>query len=284
MDVIRTPAVSIIIPVYNRANTVLESVNSVLRQTWTDFELLIVDDGSTDTTREVVSRINDPRVQLLQTPKNMGPSGARNVGIKAARAPWTAFQDSDDEWLPTKLALQMARLQEPQTNWIGAYCGMMILSEPDTADARTTASYLPSPEVSVVEGDVLPSILRANVISTQLLVARTDILRQAGGFDENLPALVDWDLAIRLAALGRFAFVDEPLVVQRFSPNSITHDMVKRSRARAVILDKHADQIASVPGLLARHYRSLSWELRRAGDLPGAARSKHGADPTVSSR
>ena len=95
------PRVSIVLPAYNRAGSVRMAVESVLRQTFADFELLVVDDGSTDGTMAELDGIADPRLHRLANPRNMGASAARNTGIRAARSDWVAFQDSDDEWLPS---------------------------------------------------------------------------------------------------------------------------------------------------------------------------------------
>ena len=164
------------------------AIDSVLRQSCTDLELLVVDDGSTDGTQDVVRGLADPRLRLIETPRNMGASAARNLGIAEARAPWVAFQDSDDEWLPLKLEKQMARLLAPGAGFVAGYCGMMILGEVDGAAGagRLSARYFPAPEQTELEGDLLEPLLRASLISTQTLVARTDRLREIGGFDPDL--------------------------------------------------------------------------------------------------
>ena len=107
------PPVSVVIPAYNRAPTIGAAIDSVLRQTFTDFELVVVDDGSTDGTLTAARAIADPRLRVIAAPQNMGAAGARNLGVAEARGTWIAFQDSDDEWLPEKLAKQMARLATP---------------------------------------------------------------------------------------------------------------------------------------------------------------------------
>ena len=108
-----TPTVSVILPTYNRADTLGSAIESVLRQTFDSFELLIVDDGSTDGTGSVLQRITDPRVQVIRNPVNRGVSAARNAGIAEARAPFLAFQDSDDAWRPQKLERQLNRFKWP---------------------------------------------------------------------------------------------------------------------------------------------------------------------------
>src|SRR5207342_2634786 len=138
------PAVSVVIPAYNRAGSIVRAIESVLRQSYTDFELLVLDDGSTDGTLAAAGTVTDPRLRLIANPRNLGAAGARNAGIEAARGTWVAFQDSDDEWLPLKLELQMARLTAPGADYIGAYCGMLIIGSPaGEAAARPQVRYFP---------------------------------------------------------------------------------------------------------------------------------------------
>ena len=261
------PAVSVVIPTYNRAHSIERSIQSVLRQTFADFELIIVDDGSTDGTQDLVRAIKDPRVRLVSMPQNGGPGAARNLGIREAVADWVAFQDSDDEWLPEKLERQMARALEPGSNWVAVYCGMVTIgSVIDQAATRNQIRFRPGPEIAVVEGDIRASLFKTSFVSAQMLMARRVALETVGGFDESFRVLEDWDLALRLAALGPFAFVDQPLVLQRFSVDSVTRDGEKWVPARARLYAKHHDAMAMAPTVLAEHYRSLSGSYRRWGD------------------
>lgn len=281
------PEISVVLPAYNRADSIAMAAQSVLRQTRKDFELLIVDDCSTDATAEVIHGIRDPRVQYLKTPHNMGPSGARNVGIEAAQGEWVAFQDSDDEWMPEKLDQQMARLAARGMRDVGVYCGMIIVGSPEGDDARTTARYHPDPGIASVEGDIARTLLRHSLISTQTLMARRGALRAIDGFDVNLPALVDWECALRLSRKGSFAFVDSPLVHQNFSPNSVTKDRWRRAEARRAIVEKHITELSQHPEILARHWRSIAGDERRLGHAAQArqalarARALRPRDPAL---
>ena len=150
---------------------------------------------------------------------------------------------------------------------------MLILGAPTGAAAggrRLTARYFPGPEDTELEGEILLPLMRKSLISTQTLVARRDRLLEIGGFDPRLPALVDWDCALRLAPLGPIAFVDEPLVVQRFSPNSITRDSGRRLRARVRIAEKHKAILGDHPEILAGHHYAIAGGHRAQGDLPAA--------------
>lgn len=269
-----SPSVSVVIPAYNRAASIRAAVDSVLRQTHADFELLVVDDGSTDGTLEALAGVRDPRLRLLSNPRNMGASAARNTGIRHARGTWVAFQDSDDEWLPEKLDRQMARIAAIGPDCVAAYCGMAVVGEADQSSGqRTRLRYVPDPSIAEVEGDVLPSLLHKSLASTQTLVARRDCLEACGGFDETMPALIDWECAIRLAKLGPFAFVDAPLVVQYFSDNSITRHRDRRLIARRRIVEKNLDLLRHRPALLAEHYRDIAGDERRQGQLTEAGKS-----------
>ena len=259
---------SVVIPVYNEAATLRELLESVAAvDAGLEKELVIVDDCSTDSTAETIKRLNDPRIRFLSTTHNMGPSGARNVGIKAAHGKWVAFQDSDDEWLPEKLTLQMARLAARGNVDVGVHCGMVIIGSPEAGPAfRSTARYHPDPKFESVEGDITRALLRNSLISTQTLMARREVLQDLGGFDETLPALVDWDCVIRLSLKGSFAFVDSPLVLQNFSTNSITKDRWRRIYARRRIIEKHAELMENDPNTLAEHWHTIVREASRLGN------------------
>lgn len=257
-----SPAVSVVIPFHNRAASILDAVDSVLKQSFADFELILVDDASTDDGGAIVAGLRDPRIRLLTHETNLGASAARNTGIAAARANWVAFQDSDDLWLPDKLALQMARLGDAQAGWCAAYCGLLI---EDMNDPARPPRYLPNPAISPREGQILDRLMRESFISTQTLVVRRDLALQVGGFDPEMPALVDWEFMLRLAGLGPVVLIDKPLVQQRFSDNSLTRSAERQLRARQRILEKHHDLLVRHPGVLAAHHNAIAGALRRSG-------------------
>jgi glycosyltransferase involved in cell wall biosynthesis len=267
------PLVSVVIPAYNREATIRAAIESVLRQSWTDYELLVVDDGSSDNTLAAAAEISDPRLRLIGDRPNTGAAGARNAGAAAARGTWLAFQDSDDEWLPGKLARQMARLLAPGADFVGAYCGLLTLGGlASRPGERLTLAYTPRPAVSPVEGDILEPLLGGNMVSTQTLVVRRDLFEKLGGFDPDLTPIEDWDFAIRLAQAGPVACIDEPLVHQRFSPNSITRDRARATASRIRLVEKNIAAFSRHPARLARQYELAACGLRDAGDFHGARR------------
>ncbi len=264
-------AVSIIIPTYNRSNSIIDSVESVLRQTFDDFEVIVVDDCSSDNTVELLSKVADPRLRTIVHDRNKGAGAARNTGIRAATGKYIAFQDSDDEWLPTKLAKQVAVLKEKCAGWVAVYCGMLVVRDINWhKEQRTNVRYLPQDWLKKPGGDLHEGLLEHSFISTQTLVVRRDALHTAGEFDETLPALEDWDYIIRIAQVGKIAFVDEPLVLQRFSHDSITRHERRRVAAHLQILQKIEKQVARSSSLMSSHYYTLSGSYRDLGDQASA--------------
>jgi glycosyltransferase involved in cell wall biosynthesis len=202
------PLVSVVVPTYNRAHLLRRAIKSVLAQTFSDFELIIVDDGSTDETNEAVEEFDDPRIRFIRQPVRGGANRARNRGIEASRGEWVAFLDSDDEWLPRRLEAQVKRLQ--QDDPMGATVGYCLIVKHNDLTQETRPS-----RKSVHEGDVFDDLLldRMPKATSAYMVKRSALL-EVDGFDETMPSRQDIDLWLRLAQAGnRFAAVSERLVV-----------------------------------------------------------------------
>jgi glycosyltransferase involved in cell wall biosynthesis len=245
----RPPRVSVVLPTYNRAATLRRALLSVLGQSERDLELIVVDDGSTDDTAAVLAAIDDPRLQVL-TQGNRGPASARNAGIRAARAALIAFQDSDDEWLPTKLAAQLALLEAgpAEVGWIGgahlSYGAGKVLREtcvsPDTsADAVERQLLAGAPWV------------------TPLWLVRRQLLLDAGLFDESLPCLEDWDLLLKLVQRCRFNGLSDVVLVRFGQADSVFGDFAKRKAGLSTLLRRHRQRWLREPALYARWCASL---------------------------
>jgi glycosyltransferase involved in cell wall biosynthesis len=219
------PEVSVILPTYNRAGTLGRAIASVLAQTFKDFELIIIDDGSTDRTSPVVESFPDARIQAIRWPDNRGAACARNHGIQLARGRLIAFQDSDDAWRPEKLARQVAVLEGADTNTGVAYTNFTRVraggTRPGISRARILVSKTRLPRTRLA-GDVSYALARGNFITTQAALVRKSCLEAVGGFDEGLRRLVDWDLWLRLAPRTSFAFIEQPLVARYITPGSIS--------------------------------------------------------------
>ena len=161
----KTPKVSVIIPTYNRAHLVGRAIRSVLNQTYQDFEIIVVDDGSTDNTEEVVKSFNDPRIRYIRHEENKGAAAARNTGIKAAKGKFIAFQDSDDEWLPKKLEKQMEAFDNASPKVGVVYTGFWSIE-------GNVKRYSLNKEIVHKEGDIHSQILQGNFIGTPAAVVK----------------------------------------------------------------------------------------------------------------
>ncbi|MFZ5811536.1 MAG: glycosyltransferase family 2 protein [Thermodesulfobacteriota bacterium] len=226
--------VSTIIPTYNRAGMVGEAVASVLSQTFADFELLVVDDGSTDDTAGELSRFRDPRLTVRRTP-NRGVSAARNLGIAMARGRLVAFLDSDDLWLPEKLARHVAFMEhtghaasQTQETWL-----------------RRGRRVNPRRIHLKKDGDFFQSALALCLVSPSSVMIRKEFLDRVGGFDENLAACEDYDLWLRMLLRAPIGLVDEELTVRRGGrPDQLSARFVGldlfRIRSLAKILGREA--------------------------------------------
>ena len=241
--------VSVIIPTYNRGKYLPRAIVSVLSQSYNNFELIVVDDASTDNTAEIVNSIDDPRLKYICHDQNKGGAAARNTGIKAAKGDYIAFQDSDDEWMPEKLAKQMDVFIDCAADVGAVYCSYLMKSE-------NRSSFIPAAHIVRRNGNILLEILAESFIGTPTLVVRRDIFDKIGLFDENLSRFQDWDMAIRIAQEYHFQFIDEQLVTAYGTLDSISQN-VNSVRSWQAIFEKHFQSIKQHAHLLAKHYGAL---------------------------
>ncbi|MDE2764858.1 MAG: glycosyltransferase family 2 protein, partial [Chloroflexota bacterium] len=200
------PKVSVIIPTHNRAALLPRAVNSVLAQTYADFELLIVDDCSTDDTPAVIGGFADPRIRAFRHDMSRSASAARNTGLAQALGEYLAFLDDDDEWLPAKLEGQ-ARLLDASSADVGMVYGWM--DSVDDATGRVTPTYR-----STIEGDIFEDALALDVPGpTIVLLVRASAAREVGGFDERLSRYDDADFICRIAERYKAAVLPEVVAV-----------------------------------------------------------------------
>ena len=165
--------VSVIITTYNRIATLPRAINSVLKQTYTNLELIIVDDGSNDGTDKYIEQLNDSRLKYIRLGKNLGPAGARNAGVNAAKGKYIAFQDSDDEWDENKLAIQMEVLKN-SPNCDLVYCAMKQVDEDNIV-----VDIIPSKNLSeeFTKGNIYEFLLSYCLISTQTILVKKSIFQ-----------------------------------------------------------------------------------------------------------
>lgn len=246
----QNPTISVIVPTRNRGYTLERAIQSVLAQTYTDFELIIIDDGSTDNTAEVISRFHDDRIKFIQK-NHRGGAAARNTGIQNAHGIFIAFQDSDDEWYPLKLEKQINFFQTAPQKIGVVYTGFWKMTK------EGEKVYLPKSTVHVKEGNVYHQLLEENFITTQAAMVREDCFEKVGMFDETLPGLHEWDLWLRISREFDFGYIAEPLLQTYFTRDSITAKHQLRLRAQEIILNKYFNEFKKYPKILARHSFSV---------------------------
>src|SRR5688572_28836658 len=216
------PLVSILIPTYNRLGYLREAVDSVLRQTHENWELIIVDDGSTDDTREWVLSLAEPRIRLITIPHSGNLGLVRNRGIAKARGELIAFLDSDDAFEPHKLAAQVAALAAHQE------CGWSY-----TALTRVDSggNVIVDPKIrrwQELSGWILVPLLRFDaLVDTPTVMVRREILERVGPLDENLLESQDYELFFRFAAASPAVALSDPLTRKRIHPGSLSSDQMR---------------------------------------------------------
>lgn len=259
------PAVTVIIPTFNRASIVGRAIRSVLAQTCQDWELIVVDDASTDGTEQAVRNFSDNRIKYIRHDRNRRLSAARNTGIRCAQGKYVAFLDDDDEWLPEKLQkeLEVFRNSDPEVGLV--YTTKAILDEGGRVRMVRPATR---------SGWVYDALLDSNFIgSPSRITVKKEILDRLAGFDETLFNLEDYDLCLRVAKVSKIACVPDCLVKRHFISNWKTASVRNLCEGRERILSKFRSDMK--PGTLARHLyrvavllfnydppraRALAWE------------------------
>lgn len=243
------PAFSIVTPTYNRAHLIGRAIQSVLGQTFGDFELIIVDDASTDDTEAVVEAFDDARIVYVRRSANGGNVRARNDGLRRARGRYVTFLDSDDEFLPNFLEEMHGLLASADEDvgfaWVGRYT--VVDSE---QGERVVGELAWIPHSS---GDRYTNFLRSlrGGIGYGLTIRRA-CLDTVGLFDEKLSAIEDTDYILRLARHHGYHFSTEPLVKVHLHPGPrVTHGTANRARSYEAIVTKHLPNLERHPGLKA---------------------------------
>ena len=252
------PEISVVIPTRNRWRLLdVCGLRSALGQEGVDHEVIVVDDGSTDETAARLSSVDDPRLRILHHEAPAGMAKARNTGIAAARAEWIAFLDDDDLWSPRKLATQLATARATGADFV--YAATVAVDERSTVLEQL---YHPPAQ------DLREKLSHACVIPAgpSNVIARADLLRSLGGFDESFVHVADWDLWIRLADAGTPAVCDDVLVAYHRHGQNI-HVVDDPSDEIDALVRKHASRVSPGPVEPDRvgHSRWLAGQRSRAG-------------------
>lgn len=235
------PCVSVVIPAFNAEEFIRETLDSVLSQTFQDFEIIVVDDGSVDRTGDIVIEYGHP-VRYIKT-ENHGPSHARNVGIRSSKGRYVAFLDADDLWTPEKLAVQISFLEQRQD--VGfVFADMEMFNN----DKITMPSYFQSLKDPLVRAkipghhDILDDptslLLKCNVVPTGTVVVRRDCLEHTELFDEKISNVEDLDLWIRLSLVCRFGCIPNVLKRKRDHQGNISKNRYKALSAAIYMCEK----------------------------------------------
>lgn len=230
----KVPTVSVIIPTFNRAWTLSSAIDSVLAQSFQDFELIIVDDGSTDNSNALLTQYGDTIKVLPQA--NRGVSAARNRGIHAARGRLIAFLDSDDEWMPEKLAVQVEFFKQNPT---------LQICQTEEIWIRKGQHVNPKKRHKKPSGDIFKPSLHLCLVSPSAVMLRRALFERVGFFDEALPACEDYDMWLRISCHYPVGLIDTPLIIKRGG---------------------HADQLSRMAGLDQYRIQSIV-KLMESGHL-----------------
>lgn len=230
--VVDSPKVSVIVPTYNRADRLERALNSIVSQTCQDFELIVVDDGSTDKTYQLMKSF--PKAQYFYIKKNSGVSKARNVGLAFAKGELICFLDSDDLWKEKKIQIQSLWLENNKDSQI-CYT--------DEIWVRNGVRVNPMNRHRKYSGDIFRHCLGLCIVSPSSVMIRAKLFDEIGNFDESLPACEDYDLWLRIASKYAFHFIEEPLIIKYGGhSDQLSRKYWGMDRFRVVALKKLLDQ------------------------------------------
>ena len=266
-------------PTYNRGYIVRDAIESALNQDYDSFELLVVDDGSTDDTHEIVETLHNDRIRYIRHDRNRGYSAGCNTGIAAARGYFVAFLDSDDIWKPNYLARQVSFLNRHCEVDV-AFCDTEIQDQltttPSLVSLMRSFPKLLHPgsgtEYTFSGRQIYLCLLEEIPIKPTAAVIRRETIERAGGFDESWPSGTDWDVFLRLSRIARFGYINLALVIQRRTQDA-THQKF-REDDKLFLLSVFLKEKASLKGDpealravnrgLVDHYNGVAWNCLEA--------------------
>lgn len=253
--------ISVIIPSYNRSKTIKRAVYSVLNQTYSDLELLIIDDGSTDDTMKVLSEIKDSRLTIIKTNKNNGAASARNLGIDQSKGEYIAFQDSDDLWYPNKLQKQLKFLESSKADVVACALQSIEIGKNSGVNIKNLGDH----GKLITAADLLPQ----NFISTQTILGKKTVFLEEK-FDEQIPRYQDWELMLRVAQKYKVCFDNEVFVDQFIQSDSITKNMDKSffSLNRIIETNRHILDIDKQKMAVMLYWLGLSKRAMKENSTP----------------
>jgi len=269
---VHAPLVSVVVPAFNSALTIERALRSVAAQSYARWEAIVVDDASADDGADRVEALNDPRIRLIRLPLNCGPAKARNLGISAAKGELVAFLDADDEWLPDKLARQVAVFTgDPRLALV--ICDARVTTVSGGEGSSVYARQAPAPGVQAWK-----ALLASSFVATSAVVTRRDLLDRVGGFRGEFRACEDQDLFIRLALEGGVYALPEKLAIYHWMPHSYSTGLARRQSSDVLrMVRRHLAVLGTRLSrrerrfILGRRYERLGRNLLDAGAWVGGS-------------
>ncbi|MFP3867809.1 MAG: glycosyltransferase family 2 protein [Desulfobacteraceae bacterium] len=232
------PKVSVVIPTYNRALLLKTAIQSVLDQNFHDFEIIVVDDASEDTTYQTVNGFKDNRLKYIYHEIQKGEAASRNTGITNASAQYIAFLDDDDEWLPEKLKLQIDLLENRLSKVGAVYTGFLFVN---LHDKRILRQRIPTKR-----GDVFNEMLVTNVVGApSTVLIKRQCIDRVGLFDEKLSYFVDYDFFLRIAKYFHFDYIERPLVKYHVHDTKLSNNIGIVYQGLTELIKKYRNNNAS---------------------------------------
>jgi glycosyltransferase involved in cell wall biosynthesis len=251
--------VSVVIPTYNREKTMSYCLKSVLNQTYPIHEIIIVDDGSTDNTVEIIKSFNDKRIKLIKLPSNKGAQAARNIGIKAATGDYIAFLDSDDIWLPEKIEIQIKEIVKRSKPCIVHGDAWIFIEEKNEKKLFN---------VPKLEGYIYKQLLGGPGPLYPCILVPRESFEKINYLDEKVPSYQEWDTSIALSKYYEFVFVDQPLFIYYIHKGeTISKNKINEARGWEYIVKKYEHDIKQHLGrkALSKHYFTIGFLYYNAG-------------------
>jgi glycosyltransferase involved in cell wall biosynthesis len=258
------PLVSVIIPTFNRERVIGRAIKSVLAQTFQDFEIIVVDDGSRDETAKSAIELarSEPRIRIFRFETNQGAQAARNAGARVAQGKWLSFLDSDDEWLPRSLEMRLGIAAVENVEVVHSNCYILRKNMPQELFS-----------VPALRGEVYSELLGRPGPMFQAMLMSASSFSQIGGLDETIVAYQEWDTAIRLGKSFRFGYVSAPTFCYNCQgTDTISNDERRAAQGYKQVVKKHLWPIMFKlgPRAISRHYRAIARHYSLAGEAKQA--------------
>ncbi|MDR9895186.1 glycosyltransferase [Aetokthonos hydrillicola Thurmond2011] len=241
------PLVSVVIPAFNAEKTIRQTIESAVNQTLTDIEIIVINDGSTDSTAKVIEIVTDSRLQVFSYP-NEGVAVSRNRGISKAVGEFISFLDADDLWTPNKLESQVNALREHPEATV-AYSWVNFID--------TDGDFLYPGYRFTLTGDVYSKLFVQNFLDNgSNILVRTEALQTVGGFEQSVSPAEDWDIALRLAARYQFVVVPEAQILYRLSANTLSSNLYRQETVTLKVIERALDN--NEKGKSVQHLKKYS--------------------------